>query len=131
MSQRCTIRLPDSLLTRLQEATRARGEALSDLVRRAVQAFLDGQGFGGHGTSGPLTDPPAQAPPARAAACPPVPPAPPVSGAARPRLREISPWKEYRRRGSQDPGAPIPAPGAPALPGSAESASTPAPPSGG
>jgi Ribbon-helix-helix protein, copG family len=46
MSQRCTVRLPDTLHDRLQKAADARQCGVSDLIRLALTAFLDGHGSG-------------------------------------------------------------------------------------
>jgi predicted DNA-binding protein len=44
MGSRCTIRLPDELHTRLQQAADSRGVAVADMMRQALVAFLDGRG---------------------------------------------------------------------------------------
>ena len=45
MSQRFTVRFPDDVYMRLQQAADARGVVASDVVRHALSAFLDGQDF--------------------------------------------------------------------------------------
>jgi predicted transcriptional regulator len=46
MSQRFTVRFPDDMRMRLQQAADARGVVASDVIRSALSAFLDGQNFG-------------------------------------------------------------------------------------
>jgi hypothetical protein len=52
MSQRCTVRLPDDLLTRLQREVEASGRALSDVVREALVNFFLGDGQGADNDGG-------------------------------------------------------------------------------
>jgi hypothetical protein len=110
-----SFRVDQRLFERLQAVADARQCGLSDVLRRAVSRFLEGQGADSPEAPRPLA-----------------PPAPPASGAARRRWREQMPsWQEFKGRVPQDAGAPLPAPDAPALLGAAESASTPAASSGG
>jgi hypothetical protein len=124
MSSRCTIRLPDQLHARLQRVADTRGCGVSDVIRQALVAFLDGQGAGGHDTSPSLADQPTLTPPARETECPPEPPSPQVSEAARPPLREIPSWEEFKRRRLQGSGESPPAISASSVPGAAQPAST-------
>jgi len=134
MGFRCTVRLPDDLHERLQMAADARQCGLSDVIRLALAVFVEAQGAADHGAPPVKADQPALACPDQdlgAQTRPSRQPSPPVSGGARPRLRAMPSWEEFKRRSSQDSAALIPVPGAPSIPGAAASASTPAAPNGG
>jgi hypothetical protein len=109
MGSRCTIRLPKELHARLQLAASTSGVAAADVMRQALVAFLDGRGSAGNSPPYSLADQPALAPHDGEAASPPGPPAARVSGAARPRLREMPSWEEFKRRRLQGSGASLPA----------------------
>jgi hypothetical protein len=104
MSQRCTVRLPDDLVTRLQQEVEASGRALSDVVRQALETFLLRVGQGTDtGAQSPPTAVLIPPPPDREAAWLPGPPSLRVFEAARPQVRQMPPWAEYRlrRQGSE------------------------------
>jgi hypothetical protein len=113
-----SFRVDRALLERLQTAANVRRCGVSDVIRLALVAFLDGQ-HADTGAQRSVADPPTIASDDREAAWLPGPPSPRVSGAARPQLREIPSWEEFKRRRRQGAETSPPATSPPPTPGAA------------